>query len=318
MDLCTFHQSFPDEESCMLHFKEKRLSSGLCCSGCKGKDFRFQKGKQRFFCKNCNKSISLKSGTVMENSNLTFKSWLYCMKYMTMTKKGVSTKEMQRLLGFKRYEPVWYMMHKLRAVMGKRDDLYTLSQNIEIDEGFFESTNKNTQGTVNDDSNKSEKEKRGRGSSKQAKVLVMVESKEVPQANKKYKNNTNKKVGFLKMKLMDNLTIESINSKVETNVEKQTEVTSDGYRGYNKLEEVIKKHLVIIEPDKYKSAKLFPWVNRTISNAKKVLLGNHHNVIDKKYIQNYLNEFCYKFNRRYFEDKITDRLILASLNSTWY
>ena len=73
-----------------------------------------------------------------------------------------------------------------------------------------------------------------------------------------------------------------------------------------------------MEPDKSKSAKLFPWVNRTISNAKKVLLGNHHNVIDKKYIQNYLNEFCYKFNRRYFEDKITDRLVLASLNDTWY
>ena len=64
------------------------------------------------------------------------------MKYMTMTKKGVSAKEIQRLLGFKRYEPIWYMMHKLRAVMGKRVDLYILSESIEIDEGFFESTNK--------------------------------------------------------------------------------------------------------------------------------------------------------------------------------
>ena len=73
----------------------------------------------------------------MENSNLTFRSWLYCMKYMTMTKKGVSAKEMQHLIGFKRCEPVWYMMHKLRAVMGKRDDLYTLSESIEIDEGFL-------------------------------------------------------------------------------------------------------------------------------------------------------------------------------------
>ena len=65
-------------------------------------------------------------------------------------------------------------------------------------------------------------------------------------------------------------------------------MTSDRYRGYNKLEEVIKKDLVIVESDKSKSAKLFPWVNRTISNAKKVWLGNHHNVIDTKLFERIL------------------------------
>lgn len=318
MNLELFHKQFPDEQSCIEHFKEKRLSSGMFCTNCKSKDFSFQNGKRRFYCKNCNKSISLKSGTVMENSNLSFKSWLFCMKYMTMTKKGVSAKEMQRLLGFKRYEPVWFMLHKLRAVMGKRDDLYTLSKSIEIDEGFFESINNTTQDTENETLDKNNEGKRGRGSHKQSKILVMVESKEILNASEKYKHKTTKKVGFLKMKLMRDLTIESINNQVKSDVEKQTNVLSDGYRGYNKLKEVIKNHLVIVEPDKSKSAKLFPWVNRTISNAKKVLLGNHHNVINQKYIQNYLNEFCYKFNRRYFEDQITDRLIIASLNNTWY
>lgn len=318
MDLLSFHQEFPDEQSCINHFREKRLASGLCCSQCQNKEFTFRNGKRRFYCKSCNKSISLKSGTVMENSNLSFKSWLFCMKYMTMTKKGVSAKEMQRLLGFKRYEPVWYMMHKLRAVMGKRDDLYKLSGSVEVDEGFFESTNLKTQYSEKEDDNESKKQKRGRGSSKQAKVLVMVESKEVDQVKDKYKHKTDKKVGFLKMKLMPDLTMTAINDQVKSTMENQTEVLSDGYRGYNKLKEVIKTHLVIVEPNKSKAAKLFPWVNRTISNAKKVLLGNHHNVINKVYIQNYLNEFCYKFNRRYFEDKITDRLVFASLTNTWY
>ena len=82
------------------------------------------------------------------------------MKYMTMTKKGVSAKEMQRLLGFKRYEPAWYMMHKLRVVMGKRDDLYVLSKSVEIDEGFFESIKKDLQKTEKQIANQSEKEKR--------------------------------------------------------------------------------------------------------------------------------------------------------------
>ena len=120
------------------------------------------------------------------------------------------------------------------------------------------------------------------------------------------------------MKLMTDLTMGPINNQVISGMEKQSGVLSDGYGGYNKLKEVIRSHLVSIGPDKSKPAKLFPWANRTIGNAKKVLLGNHHNVIGQKYIQDYLNGFCYKFNRRYFEDKITDRLVIAGLTNTWY
>jgi hypothetical protein len=43
---------------------------------------------------------------------------------------------MQRQLGHKRYQPIWEMMHKLRDVMGKRDNKYTLLGGVEVDEGF--------------------------------------------------------------------------------------------------------------------------------------------------------------------------------------
>jgi len=76
-------------------------------------------------------------------------------------------------------------------------------------------------------------------------------------------------------------------------------------------------HDVAVEPDKTKSEKIFPWVNRAISNAKKVLLGIHHNCINDRYVQNYLDEFCYKFNRRYFGDELSERLVVAALESTW-
>jgi len=110
--------------------------------------------------------------------------------------------EMQRLIGHKRYEPIWYMMHKIRRIMGKRDDEYKLSDYIEIDEGFFE--------RVDDKeviiSNKEKKPpgdkgtKRGRGSEKQSKVLVMVESK--PGKQSPAKGKPNREVGYLKMKVM--------------------------------------------------------------------------------------------------------------------
>jgi hypothetical protein len=50
---------------------------------------------------------------------------------MSTTKKEFSSKEIQRQLGLKRYEPVWAMVHKLSRAMGKRDDRYTLKGMIE-------------------------------------------------------------------------------------------------------------------------------------------------------------------------------------------
>ncbi len=68
--------------------------------------------------------------------------------------------ELQRQLGHKRYEPIWAMLHKLRAAMGKRDKKYGLKEYIELDKGFFESVSSKEK----DDG---AQKKRGRGSIKQ-------------------------------------------------------------------------------------------------------------------------------------------------------
>ena len=73
----------------------------------------------------------------MQSSNLSFLTWYKTMFLLTATKKGFSSKEIQRQLGLKRYEPVWAMVHILRSAMGKRDDRYTLEGMIEMDEGYF-------------------------------------------------------------------------------------------------------------------------------------------------------------------------------------
>jgi len=58
--------------------------------------------------------------------------------------------------------------------------------------------------------------------------------------------------------------------------------------------------------------EILPWVHIAISNAKRLLLDFHHD-IEPQYLQNYLNEFCYKFNRRNFGDKLFDRLLIACI-----
>ena len=64
--------------------------------------------------------------------------------------------------------------------------------------------------------------------------------------------------------------------------------------------------------DKKTTTETLKWVHITISNAKRTFTGNYHK-IKRKYLQLYLNEFVYKLNRRYFGDKIFDRLVIANI-----
>ena len=68
--------------------------------------------------------------------------------------------------------------------------------------------------------------------------------------------------------------------------------------------------------DRQTTKETLRWVHITISNAKRNLLGNYHK-IKRKYLQLYLNEFVYKLNRRYFGDRIFDRLVIANITGLW-
>jgi len=193
--------------------------------------------------------------------------------------------------------------------MDKRADLYQLSNHVEMDEGFFERVD--DKDVIKEKKENSSADltrlKRGRGSKRQTKILAIVELKPMRKDTKKGKPD--RKAGYLKIKNMENLKSETIKKVVKINVEKATEATTDGNLGYRNLKSILAAHKVIYEPDKVKSAKLFLWENKTMSNAKKVLVGIHHNCINSKFIQNYPYEFCHKFKRRYFGSKLSDWLI---------
>jgi hypothetical protein len=139
------------------------------------------------------------------------------MHLLTSTKKSFSAVELQRQLGHKYYEPIWTMLHKLRLAMGKRDGQYSLSGQIELDEGFF-STEVKPQ-------DKDKPRKRGRGSQKRTKVLVMAESKDVD--GKSTKKGKLRKVGFIKMQVITDLKSDTINEKVITNISRKSTLLTD-------------------------------------------------------------------------------------------
>lgn len=306
MKLIDFATQFPDEQSCRDFFRDYRLKEGVICRKCGGTSHYWMKTISQFQCKACRTRTTLRSGTVMESSNLPFRVWFQAIHMMTSTKKGFSALEVQRQIGRKRYEPVWYMMHKIRVAMSAREDRYELSGTSEIDEGFFSTVNLENKGV------RQEPTKRGRGSQKKTPVLVMAATEKVRDP---MKHRPVYRCKYFKMKVMDDLTSKTINKIVSQALTPDSKVRTDNYRGYTRLDKVVRKHTATITPPK-EASKEFPWVHITISNAKRNLLNSYHHVSDV-FLQNYLDEFTYKLNRRYFGDKLFDRLLVACLSFNW-
>lgn len=300
MNLLNFIKDFPDEDSCKVKFKEIRDKQGIICPHCGCKEHYWKRDKWQYECKSCSYRTTLRSGTVMHGSKLPFRYWFVAMHLLTSTKKSFSAQEIQRQLGHKRYQPIWTMLHKLRQAMGNRDEQYTLSGSIELDEGFFS--------TEITEENKGKLLKRGRGSQKKSKVLVMAESKEVE--GKTTKKGKARKVGFIKMKVITDLKSSTITPIVEQVISNNAELLTDDSTSYVDLKKVVAKHEAQVIPKELIGEKL-PWVHITISNAKRILLNIYHD-IKPEYLQNYLDEFCYKFNRRYYGEALFERLLVAS------
>ena len=142
MELREFFEKYPDEEMCIEEFKNKRLENGLNCKKCEHDQHSFRKTDLKFQCKKCGDRMGLRSGTVMENSNLPFRHWLICIELMTLSKRKFSTLQIQYLLGHKRYEPIWLMVQKIHLVMNKRDKKYRLKAYTDFDNEFLEEIEK--------------------------------------------------------------------------------------------------------------------------------------------------------------------------------
>ena len=300
MNLIDFIAQYPDEESCKRKFKEYRDEVGVVCVKCESTEHYWKNDKEQYECKKCKTRTTLRSGTVMHKSKLPYRHWFIAMHLLTSTKKNFSAKEIQRQLGHKRYAPIWHMVHKLRAVMGKRDEQYVLAGAIELDEGFFS--------TEIPEEKKQEKLKRGRGSQKKTKVLVMAESQmiESPKEGKKPK-----RVGYLKMKVIDDLKAKTIDEVVQNSVSEKSTLHTDDSTSYVNLHGFVESRQSEVIP-KDKIGEKLPWVHIAISNAKRQLLNSYHNV-KPEFLQAYLDEFCYKFNRRYFGEALFGRLLVASV-----
>ena len=298
--LIEFQKAFPDDEACKKHLTQQRWPKGFVCPKCGHADAWSLTRRKLFDCKSCRFQTSLIAGTIFEGTRTPLIKWYWLLYHMAMDKVGVSISEMQRILEISQYRTAWLMAHKVRKAMADRDARYGLAGLIEMDESFF-----GPKGST-----------RGRGSERKSTVLCAVSL---------YRDRKGEeKPGFAHMQVVDDASADTVEDFLDrlgcgvmTKEGQQLleAIRSDGWKSYGKAaKDKELQHIKVVLRDPKAAGRLLPWVHRVISNVKSVIRGTHRGV-SEKHLQSYLSEICYRFNRRFWEKELFDRLIQACIST---
>jgi transposase-like protein len=233
-------------------------------------------------CEGCRKQIRLRAGTIFQNSKTPMLTWLRAIYMMMQGKRGISALELQRQLKMRSYGTAWTILHKIREALKQRDDKYKLKDLVELDGGSFGK----------------------RESGNQAEVLVAIETKDWIDDKGRQKS----KAGFAKIVIADE-TKDNAQAFVDKAIVPGTMVNTDAspslidLKGVDVDFQVTNNDPVILD-------SWLPWVHKFISNAKAWVIGTHHGV-ETKYLDRYLGEYTYRFNRRHDPDSLFHRALTA-------
>lgn len=278
--LIEFQAKYGTEKDCEQALFHLKWPEGFQCPKCGSRRFIQVRGRRLplYQCSQCRRQTTSTTGTIFENSKLPLVKWFLALYFMAVNKDGLSGAALARYIGVA-LKTAWTLLHKIRSAMGERENLYKLGGSVEMDEAFF--------------GGKAEG-KRGRGSENktQAAVALQLDGSGHPQ--------------YLKMQVIPDAKGETLLSFAEKCIDLGSTIHSDAFRSYSALTEEYSIDMQKYDPKS--SSKRLKWLHVMISNIKANIEGAHHG-LDGTYLQRYLDEFCYRFNRRHSRMPIFDHLV---------
>ncbi len=264
-----FFKMFPDDAACLEHVMRARYGHRFACPKC-GKEGNWKKLAKlpAYGCQWCGHHVHPMKGTLFERSSTPLQKWFYALYLFTTTRHGVSAKELQRQLSVT-YKTAWRMGHQIRKYLAELDGDPPLSGTVEADETLIG-------GKI-----------RGKGTGfkimgNKAMVFGMVE-----------------RGGDAMLKIVEDRRANTLNTHIEENIVKGSEVHTDELNSYQSLGRRGYKHATVDHGRK-------EWVRgrihtNTIENIwgqlKRSIRGTHIHV-STKHLDKYLGEFEFRFNLR--------------------
>ena len=135
-------REFPDDAAAEAFFTAERWPDGPVCPSCESDNVQHPTKHKTmpYRCRTCRKRFSVKTGTVMEASNVGCQKWLFAMYLLTTDLKGVSSMKLHRDLGVTQ-KTAWHMAHRLREAW--QDEGAEFEGPVEADETFVGGLEKN-------------------------------------------------------------------------------------------------------------------------------------------------------------------------------
>ncbi|HWT27331.1 MAG TPA: IS1595 family transposase [Mobilitalea sp.] len=283
-----FQKKYGTEADCENALFHLKWHNGFICSKCFNTDY-YTIGTRRlhlYQCKHCGHQETVTTGTIMQNSKLSLTIWFLALYFIAQNKDGIAELSLAKYIGVT-LKTAWALLHKVRRAMGSRDSMYKLGGNIEMDEAFFGG---NKEG------------KRGRGSENKVTVAVALQVDDGIYPK------------YLKMQVIPDCKGETLKEFALSNIRKGSTIHSDKFKSYYSLEKDYKCDMQKYNPaDK---SGFLKWVHVMISNIKSNIEGTYHG-LDNNYLQNYLDEFCYRLNRRDLKVPVFDKLLKCCTTETY-
>jgi len=260
--LLELEKRFQTESDCLDYLFQIRWPSGFICPYCGEKEV-WVTGRGLFMCKQCNKQISVTSGTIFHRSHKPLTLWFHAIWHITTQKYGANALGLKRMLGLGSYNTAWQWLHKLRRAM-VRPDRDSLSGVVEVDETYVGGKKHG---------------KRGRGAD--GKMIVMVAVEDKGDAG----------IGRIRLRYVSDASAENLHPFIKDTIRKGSRVRTDDWLGYEGIEKKGYSRTIVQSKD-MKLAHL------VIGLLKRWILGTYQGSVKPSHFAYYLDEFTFRFNRR--------------------
>lgn len=267
--LLELEKRFSSEEACREYLEALRWPQGFICPRCQARKY-WMGSRSRKICVGCGYQATVTAGTIFERTRMPLMLWFRAIWWVTSQKNGTSALGLQRVLGLGSYETAWTCLHKLRHAM-VRPGRDKLSGQVEVDETYLGGLEEGV-----------------RGRKTEEKALIAVAAEE-----------NGKGIGRIRMFQIEDASAASLHPFVVNNIDFGSIIHTDGWEGYTGLDKQGYSHKVtVLRKRKESASELLPRVHRVISLLKRWLMGTHQGAISHAYLDYYLDEFTFRFNRR--------------------
>jgi len=285
-----FMREFPDDEACLQWlWRTRHAPDGLRaeCPKCeRPRPFHRVSGRPAWDCDYCGYHLHPTAGTIFHKSSTSLQLWFYAMFLMSQTRCGVSAKTLEREIGVT-YKTAWRMMNLIRNQLMDESDDAPLSGDVEVDETYHggkprAAALRNRTGNID--------------KTKRAVVFGMVE-----------------RGGRIRATHLPNAGGAGIKREIGTHVLPSSMIFTDEWPTYKGLHKTYIGHRRIRHKDRiYVDGDVH---TQTIEGffglMKNGIRGTYH-AVSHKWLQGYLNEYAWRYNRRHSRQPMFHSLILRA------